>query len=91
MEMTEIDEKLAIANRRLTFFTEEEVRELMGDEWSDANPPRLDLYTTSVIINGLLDLRLELMDNDTPEEVEHDSESVQEELDALLGTDLGVG
>ena len=88
MNIKEIDEKLAIAGRRTSFFTPEQARELLGDEWADANPAALGTFSTGAIINALLDMRLELT---TPEEVTHDSsESIQEELDSLTGSDIGI-
>lgn len=88
MNIEEIDASLAIAGRRTSFFTPEQARELLGDEWADENPASLGTFSTGAIINALLDMRLE---QTTPEEVTHDSsESIQEELDSIAGADIGI-
>ncbi len=81
----EVDTALDAVRNRISYFTKEEVCELMGDEWVDANPAFSDIYPLNKMTDALLERRLELW-----KERNLDGE-LQEELDALTGTDINVG
>ncbi len=81
----EIDAILDVVRNRISYFTKEEVCKLMGDEWVDANPAFGDIYPLNKVTDALLEKRLELMEG------ENLDGELQEELDALAGTDLNVG
>jgi len=85
LNISEVDATLDVVRNRTSFFTKDEVCEYLGDEWATENPAFNDIYSLSKVIDALLERRLELMEG------ENLDGELQEELDALTGTDFNVG
>lgn len=83
MTIEEIDELLDIITIRSSFFFEHEVRGYFGDEWVENNPSFHEIYSISIVINAALEMRFELMEGE-------ENGELQEELDALTGSDINV-
>jgi hypothetical protein len=84
MTIEEIDAALDTISKRSSFFTDEEVVKLFGEDWVKGNPAFNGIYRSSTILNAALDMRLELMEGDT-------DGSIQDEFDSLTGSDISVG
>jgi len=56
----EVDEALGELSKRSSFFFKDEIVEIFGEEWVEANPAFSDIYSLSTILNAALDIRIEL-------------------------------
>jgi hypothetical protein len=91
MDIEQIDEQLTKIFRRKSLSIEE-VKEMLGSLGVEYSwyCERMS-HTRTEVQNMLLDLRSEHTETNTiTKEVTQDGEAIQDELDALIGTDINV-